>query len=65
LQHGAAVDSDRSYAQVIRAIEDLEEAVTAFGRIVDSASHLECDRNLRRDGITHAPNDFERDGGLT
>ena len=45
LHDGAAVDGDRGDARGKRAVQNREELVAAFGRVVDAAAHLDRDRN--------------------
>ena len=42
------------------AVEDLEKLLAALGGVVDAAAHFDRHRDVRRHGVAHAADDFER-----
>ena len=46
LRHSSSVNRNRRNAKAKRALENLEKLLAAFRRVVDSAPHLDRDRNL-------------------
>jgi hypothetical protein len=65
LMHGPTVDRNRRDAKRERAVENLEELLAAFGRVVDPATHLHSHRDVRRHRVAHSADDFHRHRRLT
>ena len=64
LLDGSPMNGDSGNANLKSPIKDPKKVVFAFGRVVDTASHLDRYRNLRGDVVACSFNDLECNVGL-
>ncbi len=64
LLHGSAMDRDGIDTDLKRSVQNLEELVATFIRIIHSAPHLHGNRHGRRDHIARAADHFQCNSGL-
>jgi len=64
LLDGPPVDGDRRNAQLVGAVKDFVEIVTAFVAVVDAATHFYGDGNVRGNRVAYSRDNFECDRRL-